>query len=126
MQKTIGHITLQRLQELRKSVQYRRTIEQAANWQECFGDMQGATGMLDAAVATLQRLLAAELLYEECDYSDTELETIDFKTEGDQVRVFLNLEEECTNKLPSRVRFFGQTGHRSRHRRMTESDPERS
>jgi hypothetical protein len=94
MQKTIGHITLQRLQELRKSAEYRRIVKQAADWQECFGDMQGLTGMLDAAVAALQRLLAAELLYEECDYSDTELETIDFKIEGDQVRVFLNVEEE--------------------------------
>jgi hypothetical protein len=38
-------------------------------------------------------LLAAELLYEECDYSDTELSTIDFKTGADRVRVFLTLED---------------------------------
>jgi hypothetical protein len=86
-------ISLQRLQELRNSTEYRKIIKQAADWQECFGDMRGLTGMLDAAEATLQRLLAAELLYEECDYSDTELRTIDFKTEGGRVRVFLNLED---------------------------------
>jgi hypothetical protein len=80
VQKTIGYITLQRLQELRNSAEYRELIKRMADWQEYFGDMEGLTGMLDAAQAELQRLLAAELLYEECDYSDKELATIDFKT----------------------------------------------
>jgi hypothetical protein len=94
VQKTIGYITLQRLQELRNSAEYRKLIKQTADWQEYVGDMEGLTGMLDAAVAALQRLLAVELLYEEYDYSDAELATIDFKTGGERVRVFLTLEDQ--------------------------------